>query len=817
MYAIVLVLNFFACCLFSLAFLRRHCSTDPRSEAYLREAIVVGCLLFSLESWFFAEGLSLFNALKTPEPMFALHLLSLLALSVGIVSWRETLSLAVRELREVNWDPFLFKLTLGIVALVLLPLLYISIYYPPCTADSMSYHLVRVLHWIQNGNVEMYPTNYPRQLYYQPFPEYLVLPWELLTGGDFFDNTVQLVALAVMLLQLSLLVRFFGGNGLCQFLAISLALASPIVIFEASTTQTDIILTVFYFSFLYFGFKLSRENATPTKPLWFLSIACLGVSLGLSLNTKLSVAAFEIPFCLWFGLRFLSLHGQRALTIFAGMILGFAVLNGPYFHRNAEISGSIFGPAEIQQRMRNLRFGIGPTFSNALRNITMQLRVPHQKINDMNLEFVLAVHDLFNLSIYDTDTTYTGDGTIAYEYETVFVLDDYRSGNIMIIVLFGITCITMLVHRIQGISDPTQTVRDETKSPPPPSAERKRKGDKGALAKVNRDEDAGTTIPELSLGLYTALMVAGFLIYSGLFRWQPFGARLLLPCFLGVIPYIVLGMNQFLPQARIALFSALLLAVGVLYTVFSLATTMFFDPTLALLRPDNRPVHAETLSTSTQVPSLSAIPSTETTVAGVRRDAPTVFSTTTLDIAALNSAVPNPAAPHSATSSTTDLATPNSLATEIERRISAQGAELWTEYFTPKENWWKTYLSQRNYKYFRLIHSYMLDYLSLGDRIDELGFTRIGIAFDRFYDRWEYPFWPILRSKGRNYRIEWEIYPDYLKKSVNYDPTFVPELLISDWPRHVVEKYFEIGRVWEYDLMVLYEIKGRKNAAPVGK
>jgi len=769
MYIVVLFLNYIACCVFALAFLRRHRTDVLRSEPIFREAVIVGNLLFCVEAWCFAEGLSRFNALKTPEPMFVLHLLSLIALLVGTVMLRESLIFAVRELRETVRDPLFLKLTLGIAVFIILPLTFIAVYYPPCTADSMSYHLARIMHWIQNGNIEIYPSNYPRQIYYQPFAEYLILPLRLLTTSDYFDNLVQVVALVVMLLPLSLLARFFGGNGLCQFLAVTLALSSPIVIFEASTTQTDLILTALYFSFLYFGFKLSRAQPVLPKPLWFLFIACMAVSLGLSLNTKLSVAFFEIPFCVWFGLRFLSLYGQRALSIFAGLVLGFLLFNAPYFQRNHDISGSIFGPTEIREKMSNRRFGPGPTFSNALRNITMQLLVPDQRVNKKNLIFVKDVHQAFGLSITDTATTYTGDGTVAYEYETDFVLDDYRSGNILIILFFGITLVSSMTRKFKGLIHSSSPMTAEGKSAPFPSG-KKRKKDRGLPSKALRPEADVPMISELHLGLFAALMVLGFLIYSGLFRWQPFGARLLLPCFLGVIPYIVIELERLISRICIVLLCILLVGVAGLYSFYSLATTTFFDPRIALLREELIPAalgsQGATLGNSTVDAASEQVP---------------------------------------------------------QRRFVLRNGELLDAYYAPRENWWKRYQFQRNYKYFRLIHGYLAAYLSMCNRIDELGSTHIGIAFDRFYDRWEYPLWPLLRSKGKEYRIEWEIYPGYLKNATNYDPDFMPELLITDWPPHVVGQYFEIGRSWEYEItqdwkvngrIFLLEVKGRKNTVP---
>ncbi|MDR3197964.1 MAG: hypothetical protein LBU34_08875 [Planctomycetaceae bacterium] len=104
----------------------------------------------------------------------------------------------------------------------------------------------------------------------------------------------------------------------------------------------------------------------------------------------------------------------------------------------------------------------------------------------------------------------------------------------------------------------------------------------------------------------------------------------------------------------------------------------------------------------------------------------------------------------------------------------------------------------------------MIDHLSITNEIDKLGCTKIGMALDPINDRWEYPFWAILRNFNRNYRIEWVIYPEYLQKSSNYDPDFVPEVIITDFPPDVISEKFDIEHVWKYEHLVLVKVKGRK-------
>ncbi|MDR2757107.1 MAG: hypothetical protein LBC20_15530, partial [Planctomycetaceae bacterium] len=391
MFIIILVLNFIVCFLFSCAVIRHFLSERPTPYVALYESFVVACILFATETWFFIEGLSVFNALKTPEPLALLYFLSFLILITGIFCLRKSLQNLVNYV-NVPVDIFVRNFVILIMVLIILPLIFVSIYYPPCTADSMSYHLPRILHWIQNGNIAIYPSNYPRQLFYQPFAEYLVLPCELFVGNDYFDNTIQIIALIGVFCLLALLVRYFGGGGRCQILACLLTLSAPIVIFEAPTTQTDIITTFFFLAFVYFGLKLSTFQSKPllrTETIFYT--ICMGITLGLGLNTKVSIVTFEIPFCCWFGLQYLKTYRKKVILIYGLLVLGFLVFNVPYFIRNAQICGHIFGPIEGQNGMRNLRFGPDVIFSNAVRNIGMQLRIPNETVNQYNKNFLIRL------------------------------------------------------------------------------------------------------------------------------------------------------------------------------------------------------------------------------------------------------------------------------------------------------------------------------------------------------------------------------------------------------------------------------------------
>lgn len=752
MLTIVYPLNFLACLLFALCLVHRYFNRDKNIHIVVQESFVVACLIFSVQVWLFTEILSLGNLLKTPGPMALLYTISFLGFTAGAIFRRKTLEEAVREFRLAPRDVWIVFFTSLIVVFIFLPLLFVAVYYPPRTADSMSYHLPRLVHWIANGNVEFYPTNYFRQLYYQYFPEYLMLPWQLLFGADYFVNTVQVVALVGILFQTALLTRYFGGGARCQLLACLLVLSCPIVLFEAPTTQTDLITTFYFFAFLYFGLKLtaapSSDYYSRSERLFYA--VCMAIALGLSLNSKISVGVFELPFCFWFGWRYLKIYRRQVLSIYIPLILGFLLFNLPYFARNIQVSGKPLGPAEVSQRMSNERFDFGVLLSNTTRNIAAQLLLPVPILNDCNMAFLVFLHDELGLVWDDPQTTYQGSGDAPFYYTAEYSLDDYRSGNVLPLTLLLIVVTTLSCSRGLRWAFPDSFSDRKTVSEIPKKSRRKNDTTTQKISSDDTEKNVSFLNSNVSdrkgdFTFYIGLLILGFLLFSGLFRWQPFGVRLLLPCLLGMFPFIAVGLSRIISGRYLFYFLPILLGVSFLYISFNLAQSAFYDPMLALLGVKDSIVNDEN--------------------------------------------------------------TPKGRIT-YERQTFILNRELADEYFK-KRNFRDRFLFERNYKYFTVAPEYMVDTLSIANKIAESGGNHIGLALDPSMDMWEYPYWPALRSRNPNVVIQWAIFPEYLKRTRNFDPDFVPEFLITDYPPQVVMELFEIEHAWKYRHLVLLKIKGR--------
>ena len=93
---------------------------------------------------------------------------------LGALVWKNQayrLSLDLGKLRRLSWKERALLISIVFIALVIA---FTAWSFPPNTWDSMTYHLSRVAHWVQNHSLEHYPTHILRQLSYCPFAEYVI-------------------------------------------------------------------------------------------------------------------------------------------------------------------------------------------------------------------------------------------------------------------------------------------------------------------------------------------------------------------------------------------------------------------------------------------------------------------------------------------------------------------------------------------------------------------------------------------------------------------------------------------------------------------
>jgi len=291
----------------------------------------------------------------------------------------------------------------------------------------MSGYLVRIEQWIQNRNVDFFPTSYPAQLFVTPLNHYLVLQLRLLSGGDYFSALVQFMSMAGSVVLVSLLAKEFGMRQKGQVLAAVIALTLPIGILQASSTQFDYTASFFFLAFVYWGYRSIRScSIENTLPAAF--------SLSAGLITKAYLAFYAAPFLLWFGLIWLFRHCKR-LAVVIPLFLGiFLLLNTPHYYRNYRLTGHLIGDKELAAQVSKQHITPRNTLTNLVKHAGQHLGLPLPSYNRLVKKGISSIHQALGVRIDDPESTaaMTGPGS----YTVPFSLSEDNAGNFLHFVLF---------------------------------------------------------------------------------------------------------------------------------------------------------------------------------------------------------------------------------------------------------------------------------------------------------------------------------------------------------------------------------------------
>src|SRR5215470_403344 len=227
----------------------------------------------------------------------------------------------------------------------------------PNNWDSMTYHMSRVVHWIQDHNVSFYPTHSLRQLYVNPWAEFAIMHLQILSGGDRFANFVQWFSMIGCLIGVSLLAKQFGGDLQTQLFAAVFAGTIPMGVLQSSSTQTDYAVSFWLVCFVYFSISLIRQEQIH----WPYALGA-GFSLGLALLTKGTAYIFAVPSVVWVGYSFVRKFRFKSWK--PALFIGVAclALNFGQYTRNFSLFGSPIGPRtdKVESIARNTNEVIAP-------------------------------------------------------------------------------------------------------------------------------------------------------------------------------------------------------------------------------------------------------------------------------------------------------------------------------------------------------------------------------------------------------------------------------------------------------------------------
>lgn len=349
----------------------------------------------------------------------------------------------------------------------------------PTNWDSMTYHLTRVMHWIQDRSVADYPTNCLRQLYQPPLAEFAIAQLNLLWGSDRLVFLPQWLSLIVSLAAISAIAQELGADARGQIISAVIAATTPVLLLQAVSTQNNLVLTAWLCSLVYFLLRLAnaRNNAT-------VAILLAGASGGLALLTKGTAYALGIPFAV-LGAILLFRRGLRRNAASAAVAVLIAIaINGPHLLRYYLAMGDPLVPRVEWAEYRPEAMSPSLFASNVLRNLSLHAATPIKGLNVLLLDGLEHVHHAMHLSLNDPHITAPAQHFRLKWHKP----DEDLSGCPLQLVLIGIAFIWILCTR-------------------------------------QRWPERGRC-----LGFIATIIVSG-LIFCSTLKWQQFNARLHTPLF----------------------------------------------------------------------------------------------------------------------------------------------------------------------------------------------------------------------------------------------------------------------------------------------
>ena len=389
--------------------------------------------------------------------------------------------------------PMFLKLLLACVSGIIILTGLIASIAPPNTWDSMTYHMSRVMHWIQNQSVAHYPTHIQRQLHSNPWAEFAITHLQILSGGDCLANCVQWFSMLGCILGVTLIAKKIGADLRGQIFAAALVATLPMGILQASSTQTDYVLTFWFVCFVYYSILFKD------KPNWYHSIA-VGATLGLAILTKAIAYIYLLPFLVWLALptvKKLRSHFLKPALIIAIVVV---VINLGHYTRNFDLYGSPLGPGQESPtgefKYTNDVYSVSSFLSNVIRNLGLHIGTPISGVNAITEKGIYLLHRMLGVDVNDSRTTWTGT---EFHVQRLSKHED-TAGNPLHLALIVISV------AVFASSKQLRKSRDVVK--------------------------------------YIVSLITAFLLFCVFLKWQPWHSRLHLPLFVMWSPVIALVVSN---------------------------------------------------------------------------------------------------------------------------------------------------------------------------------------------------------------------------------------------------------------------------------
>lgn len=359
---------------------------------------------------------------------------------------------------------------------------------PPNNFDSMTYHLPRVMHWLQHHTLAPYPTAELRQLYLPPGSALLTVQGVALGGGDRGVNLVQGLAAVVCVAGISWLSEQLAGARAGLLGAVGV-LAIPMVVLQAATTQSDLLSAAWLVAL--------ACVVLPNRTYTLADGASMGLYLGLAALTKPTGLLFSLPLLGLVAYR-LRRNPHPTPTTLGTVLITLSLivtLAGPSYARNWHTFGHPLGPSSGTV---NEQFGLTVLASNALKLAYMTWPLPPVR------HLVVTLHQGLPLDLDAPTTTYRLGPTFSQVPGQLYLAPHEDFAGAFLLALLGVGALVWLGWEL-----------------------------------LSRRMSLGE--PVVGLAIISLVNVG---LFCGLLKWQPWGNRLVLGAWVLLVPVVASWLAQ---------------------------------------------------------------------------------------------------------------------------------------------------------------------------------------------------------------------------------------------------------------------------------
>lgn len=384
-----------------------------------------------------------------------------------------------------KWDKGIDFLLASAIVLILILTFFIGLLSPPNTFDSMTYHMARVAQWIDHQNINFYPTSIDRQNYMMPLSEYAILHLQVLSKTDRFAYLVQWMGFNVSILLVSLIAKELKGSFRIQLLSAVFAATIPMAILQSTSTQNDLIVSIFSLSFAYFFFKLQHYFS-------HTNLLFCALSLGLALVTKGTAYLYCGAIALLFGSIYILSSPSKPKALCHMMliiIIGVSISSG-HLIRTYRLYGH---PIANVQTYKIKKFSLPILCRNIIRNTALHMGTPFPSVNERTRDFI---NHFLGDHLDEPKSMYKGQ-----IFSIPFTLHEDAAGNVP---HFGLIIIAVF-----------------------------------ALPFVTIDQKKW-------IYYYGSTIFIGFILFCGLLKWQVWNSRLHTPLFIFSAPFVMVVLSNVL-------------------------------------------------------------------------------------------------------------------------------------------------------------------------------------------------------------------------------------------------------------------------------